>query len=66
MNLFRPIAVEYLSDPRQDFGKKVDNVNYYDPNINISYPVFTIHGNHDDPIGKKTSFEELLIWSINL
>ena len=26
-------------------------VNYQDPNINISLPVFTIHGNHDDPMG---------------
>lgn len=26
-------------------------VNYEDPNYNISIPVFTIHGNHDDPVG---------------
>jgi DNA repair exonuclease SbcCD nuclease subunit len=26
-------------------------VNYEDPNHNISLPVFTIHGNHDDPAG---------------
>lgn len=26
-------------------------VNYEDYNINISLPVFSIHGNHDDPIG---------------
>ena len=26
-------------------------VNYEDPNYNVSIPVFTIHGNHDDPAG---------------
>jgi len=29
------------------FGK----VNYEDPNFNVGLPVFTIHGNHDDPAG---------------
>ena len=27
-------------------------VNYLDPNYNIGLPVFSIHGNHDDPAGK--------------
>lgn len=26
-------------------------VNYEDPNYNIGLPIFTIHGNHDDPTG---------------
>ena len=26
-------------------------VNYEDPNFNVSIPVFSIHGNHDDPQG---------------
>jgi DNA repair exonuclease SbcCD nuclease subunit len=26
-------------------------VNYEDPNFNVGMPVFTIHGNHDDPAG---------------
>lgn len=26
-------------------------VNYMSPNHNISIPVFSIHGNHDDPSG---------------
>ena len=26
-------------------------MNYEDPNYNISIPVFSIHGNHDDPAG---------------
>ena len=30
------------------------NVNYEDPNLNISIPCFTIHGNHDDPTGVRS------------
>jgi double-strand break repair protein MRE11 len=26
-----------------------DRYNYLDPNYNIQLPVFSIHGNHDDP-----------------
>jgi len=26
-------------------------VNYQDRNLNISMPIFSIHGNHDDPTG---------------
>eukprot|EP01134_Creolimax_fragrantissima_P004857 CFRG4857T1 len=26
--------------------------NYMDPNINIAMPVFSVHGNHDDPVGR--------------
>lgn len=26
-------------------------VNYADPNLNVAIPVFSIHGNHDDPTG---------------
>ena len=28
-----------------------DHVNYEDPDINVAIPVFSIHGNHDDPTG---------------
>ncbi|KAI9500362.1 Metallo-dependent phosphatase-like protein [Coemansia spiralis] len=44
-----PVSVEYLSDPQVDFAEQA--VNYEDPNMNISLPVFSIHGNHDDPSG---------------
>ena len=27
------------------------HVNFEDPNVNVGLPVFTIHGNHDDPAG---------------
>lgn len=26
-------------------------MNYEDNNLNISIPIFSIHGNHDDPTG---------------
>ncbi|KAJ2340864.1 meiotic recombination [Coemansia sp. RSA 2671] len=45
-----PVSLEYLSDPHVDFASNTQ-VNYEDPNLNISLPVFTIHGNHDDPSG---------------
>lgn len=38
-----PITFEILSD---------HDVNIYDENMNIAIPVFSIHGNHDDPSGK--------------
>ena len=48
----RPCEVEFLSDPSVNFGHTAfPGVNYEDPNLNISIPVFSIHGNHDDPTG---------------
>ena len=53
--LFLPtqsIQVEYLSDPEVDFGHCNSKcVNYENPNLNIALPIFSIHGNHDDPSG---------------
>ncbi|KAK4198642.1 putative double-strand break repair protein mus-23 [Triangularia verruculosa] len=47
----KPCELEFLSDPQEVFGGSTDCVNYQDPDINISIPVFSIHGNHDDPSG---------------
>jgi len=42
----KPCQLEFLSDPSINFKQsKFPVVNYEDPNINISYPVFSIHGN---------------------
>eukprot|EP00121_Abeoforma_whisleri_P008306 Awhi_evm1s7622 len=30
---------------------RINKVNVEEPNVNISIPVFSIHGNHDDPGG---------------
>ncbi|XP_078258843.1 double-strand break repair protein MRE11 isoform X2 [Rhinoraja longicauda] len=47
-----PIQFEILSDQSVNFGfNKFPWVNYQDGNLNISIPVFSVHGNHDDPTG---------------
>lgn len=47
-----PIQFEILSDQSVNFGfSKFPWVNYQDGNLNISIPVFSVHGNHDDPTG---------------
>ena len=46
----REIKIQFLSDPDVVFGHCAHKtVNYEDPNLNISMPIFSIHGNHDDP-----------------
>ena len=47
----RPCELEILSDGSEHFGPEFDHVNYEDPDINVTIPVFSIHGNHDDPTG---------------
>lgn len=47
-----PCYLEFLSDQSINFASSsFPTVNYEDPNYNISTPVFSIHGNHDDPAG---------------
>ncbi|KAF8689411.1 DNA repair exonuclease, partial [Rhizoctonia solani] len=49
----KPVQIELLSNP--DEGKadgfNFPAINYEDPNLNVGIPVFSIHGNHDDPQG---------------
>ncbi|ORY35009.1 Metallo-dependent phosphatase-like protein [Naematelia encephala] len=49
----KPIPFELLSDPMDGStpGFSFPAVNYEDPNLNVAIPVFSIHGNHDDPQG---------------
>ena len=47
----KPCELEFLSDASEIFEGAFGHVNYEDPDINISIPVFSIHGNHDDPSG---------------
>ncbi|ALC39312.1 mre11 [Drosophila busckii] len=48
----KPVTLEILSDQTQTFHNAINQtVNYEDPNLNIAIPVFSIHGNHDDPSG---------------
>lgn len=48
----RPVQFEVLSDQSVNFSySKFPWVNYQDDNLNVSIPVFSVHGNHDDPTG---------------
>ncbi|KAI0381554.1 DNA repair exonuclease [Hypomontagnella monticulosa] len=48
----KPCELQFLSDANEVFHGAFGHVNYEDPDINISIPVFSIHGNHDDPSGE--------------
>ena len=45
----RPVAFQTLSPP--EVCKSGFGYNFEDPNVNIAMPIFSIHGNHDDPAG---------------
>ncbi|GAA5974461.1 hypothetical protein JCM11641_003229 [Rhodosporidiobolus odoratus] len=49
----RPVSLELVSDAGVGIARDATwpGVNYEDYNINVSLPVFSIHGNHDDPQG---------------
>jgi double-strand break repair protein MRE11 len=47
----KPCELEMLSDASDIFEGAFAHVNYEDPDINVAIPVFSIHGNHDDPSG---------------
>ncbi|KAH6656682.1 Metallo-dependent phosphatase-like protein [Truncatella angustata] len=48
----KPCELQFLSDASEVFEGHFSHVNYEDPDINVSIPVFSIHGNHDDPSGE--------------
>lgn len=47
----KPCELECLSDASDVFDGSFNHINYEDPDINVAIPVFSIHGNHDDPTG---------------
>ncbi|CAH7670955.1 Mre11 DNA-binding presumed domain-domain-containing protein, partial [Phakopsora pachyrhizi] len=49
----RPIRIELIGDDGIGIshGFNFPPVNYEDENLNVGLPVFSIHGNHDDPQG---------------
>ena len=56
----RSVELEYMSDPMVDFAHcNSKTVNYESSDINIALPVFSIHGNHDNPsgLGSKSSLD---------
>lgn len=40
-----------FTQPNQSTSDQTNTSNIYNQNINIKLPIFTIHGNHDDPAG---------------
>jgi double-strand break repair protein MRE11 len=54
MNCFgdKPCELEMLSDASESFQGAFNHVNYEDMDMNIAIPIFSIHGNHDDPSGE--------------
>lgn len=50
----KPIEFDIVSDENSNFGHTgFPLANFNDPNLNVSIPVLSIHGNHDDPTGER-------------
>lgn len=47
----QPVQFQVVSDQTVNFANLFGHVNYEDPHFNVGLPVFSIHGNHDDPAG---------------
>ncbi|CAF0786525.1 unnamed protein product [Rotaria sp. Silwood1] len=52
----KTIEFKLISDEKINFSSTVQSnpfpwANFKDPNLNVSTPIFSIHGNHDDPSG---------------
>ncbi|KAI5801559.1 double-strand break repair protein mus-23 [Peziza echinospora] len=47
----KPCSLQIISDTSTAFQGSFNHANYEDPDINVAIPVFSIHGNHDDPSG---------------
>eukprot|EP00808_Paulinella_micropora_P003798 g57215.t1 len=45
-----PVKFNVVSDQSVNFPT-TGLANYFDSNVNVSLPIFAIHGNHDDPAG---------------
>jgi double-strand break repair protein MRE11 len=43
------VGIKVVSNPLDNFDDAEQGLNYENPNINVSMPVFAVHGNHDDP-----------------
>ncbi|KAG8467420.1 hypothetical protein KFE25_000736 [Diacronema lutheri] len=47
----KEVLFTITSNQSENFHDKHHSANYEDPNYNVELPVFSIHGNHDDPAG---------------
>ncbi|CAG8696522.1 5581_t:CDS:2, partial [Cetraspora pellucida] len=43
--------LEIINDDRENNNDNFNKLNLQDPNYKVAMPVFSIHGNHDDPSG---------------
>lgn len=48
----------YRSYDQLTSNSAFNHVNYDDLDINVAIPVFSIHGNHDDPSGVQVSITD--------
>lgn len=63
-----PVYLEILNNQSEIFKANNGNVNFEDPFLSVSLPVFSIHGNHDDPSregGHGDSLSALDLLSVN-
>lgn len=44
----RPVEFQVVSDQKKNFAS-AESVNYENPYVSVGLPIFSIHGNHDDP-----------------
>ena len=44
------------------YFRAFNHVNYEDPDINVAIPVFSIHGNHDDPSGVRPPLKRVSVF----
>ncbi|KAI3804796.1 hypothetical protein L1987_26607 [Smallanthus sonchifolius] len=56
----KPVQFQVVSDQTINFANVFGHVNYEDPHFNVGLPVFSIHGNHDDPAGVNNRFFDIL------
>ena len=55
-----PIYTEILNEQSEIFKSANKTVNYEDPFYSISLPIYSIHGNHDDPTRECNRFDDSL------
>ncbi|KAH0550384.1 double-strand break repair protein MRE11 [Cotesia glomerata] len=56
----RKIKFQFLSDPSEVLSNITQELNFENENLNIGLPIFTIHGNHDNPSFEYTSTLDIL------
>ncbi|CAB1100076.1 unnamed protein product [Ectocarpus sp. CCAP 1310/34] len=44
-----PVSFQIISEQAHNFKDRFGHVNYEDPYFSVGLPIFSIHGNHDDP-----------------